>query len=70
MAIPELDFCAEIGTLGGRFTTLEGLLENIKEHLSDSNPFFKGDSSDKEKANKIEMFCQEIQKVGVIFHFL
>ncbi|XP_078324355.1 zinc finger protein ZPR1-like [Crassostrea virginica] len=63
MAIPELDFCAEMGTLGGRFTTLEGLLENIKEHLSDSNPFFKGDSSDKEKANKIEMFCQEIQKI-------
>lgn len=63
MAIPELDFCAEMGTLGGRFTTLEGLLEGIKEQLSDSNPFFKGDSSDREKANKIEIFCQEVQKI-------
>lgn len=63
MGIPELDFCAEMGTLGGRFTTLEGLLEGIKEQLSDSNPFFKGDSSDKERASKIEIFCQEVQKV-------
>lgn len=63
MAIPELDFCAEMGTLGGRFTTLEGLLEGIKEQLSDSNPFFKGDSSDKERASKIEIFCQEVQKI-------
>lgn len=63
MAIPELDFCAEMGTLGGRFTTVEGLLEGIKDQLSGSNPFFKGDSSDKVKANKIEIFCQEVQKV-------
>ncbi|XP_048773274.1 zinc finger protein ZPR1-like [Ostrea edulis] len=63
MRIPELDFDAEMGTLGGKFTTLEGLLENIKDQLSDSNPFFGGDTSDKKTADKIELFCKEIQKI-------
>ncbi|XP_061164309.1 zinc finger protein ZPR1-like [Saccostrea echinata] len=63
MAIPELDFAAEMGTLGGKFTTLEGLLVDIKGQLSGSNPFFTGDSSDKQRAKKIEIFCQEIQKI-------
>lgn len=67
MRIPELDFDAEMGTLGGKFTTLEGLLENIKDQLSDSNPFFGGDTSDKKTADKIELFCKEIQKAGITF---
>lgn len=31
--IPSLDFVTHAGTLGGRFTTLEGLLTNIKEQV-------------------------------------
>lgn len=60
MVILELDFCVEMGILGGRFMILEGLLEGIKEQLSDFNLFFKGDSSDKERVSKIEIFCQEV----------
>lgn len=42
--IPSLDFVTHAGTLGGRFTTLEGLLTNIKEQLQSVNPFGFGDS--------------------------
>lgn len=42
--IPSLDFVTQAGTLGGRFTTLEGLLTNIKEQLQSVNPFGLGDS--------------------------
>ena len=31
--LPSLDFTCTAGTLGGRFTTLEGLLSNIKDHV-------------------------------------
>jgi C4-type Zn-finger protein len=31
--IPELEFETEMGTLGGKFTTVEGLLENIKDQV-------------------------------------
>jgi hypothetical protein len=32
--IPELDFETEMGTLGGKFTTLEGILVDIKSQVS------------------------------------
>jgi zinc finger protein len=33
------------GTLGGKFTTIEGLVTDIEKHLKDNNPFSKGDSA-------------------------
>ena len=33
MQIPELDFEADMGTLGGKFTTVEGLLEDFKSQV-------------------------------------
>ena len=35
--IPSLDFHIAAGTLGGRFTTLEGLLCNIKDQVRDTH---------------------------------
>ena len=35
--IPALELELEEGTLGGRFTTIEGLLQNILDQLGDSN---------------------------------
>ena len=45
VAIPELDFELETGTLGGRFTTIEGLLKQVKEQLKMAYPASAGDSS-------------------------
>ena len=43
--IPECDFDMQPGTLGGKFTTVEGILKDIKQNLSDNNPFVDGDSA-------------------------
>ncbi|CAE7717120.1 zpr1, partial [Symbiodinium microadriaticum] len=43
--IEELDMELSYGTLGGIYSTVEGLLTKIEENLRDSNPFMLGDSS-------------------------
>lgn len=48
LSIPELDFEVGAGTLGGKFTTIEGLLMSMKEQLSERNPLVCGDSSTSE----------------------
>jgi zinc finger protein len=45
MSIPEIGLELANGTLGGRFTTVEGILLEIKDQLTDRNPFCMGDSS-------------------------
>lgn len=44
LSIPEIDLVLQPGTLGGRFTTLEGLLNEIYTELS-TKVFRSGDSS-------------------------
>ena len=60
LSIPELEFDMQPGTLGGRFTTMEGLLVDIKEQLSTSNPFVTGDST---SMNKLKQFVQKLDDV-------
>jgi zinc finger protein len=45
MAIPEIDFAMAPGTLGGLYTTVEGLIEKVASNLEDNNPFGVGDSA-------------------------
>lgn len=55
MSIPELELELEYGTLGGVFTTVEGILEKVKTHLQDNCPFMMGDTTEgtfKGKMNK------------------
>jgi zinc finger protein len=49
MAIPEVDFAMAPGTLGGVYTTVEGLLDKVITNLVDNNPFEVGDSATNEK---------------------
>ncbi|KAG6910083.1 hypothetical protein DXG01_013135 [Tephrocybe rancida] len=44
LSIPEIDLVLQHGTLGGRFTTLEGILNQVYEELSDK-VFAQGDAS-------------------------
>lgn len=48
-SIPELGLELQPGTLGSMYTTVEGLLDKIYEHLDSSNPFGAGDSAANEK---------------------
>lgn len=46
LTIPEINLELEHGTLGGRFTTIEGILDQVKTELSDKlAPFSIGDSA-------------------------
>lgn len=63
ISIPELEFETEMGTLGGRFTTVEGLLENVKDQLKDDNPFMTGDSSMPMAADKLKEFCSKLDQI-------
>lgn len=42
---PELDFSMTPGSLGGIYTTVEGLITKIYDKLEEANPFAAGDSS-------------------------
>jgi len=61
--IPEIDLELVEGTLGGRFTTVEGLLVNIKEQLSIINPFLSGDSSQEDSRGKMKEFIKKLDKI-------
>ena len=62
MSIPEIDLELRAGTLGGRFTTLEGILEQIYEELSEK--VFAGDSAgDSDDKKTFEKFLKGLKEV-------
>ncbi|XP_017548177.2 zinc finger protein ZPR1 [Pygocentrus nattereri] len=61
--IPELEFELGMAALGGKFTTLEGLLKDIKELVVMKNPFICGDSSTTDTSEKLELFGKKIDKI-------
>lgn len=70
LTIPEIDLVLQAGTLGGRFTTLEGILEQVFEELSEK-VFAAGDSvgsadpdgPDLQGRNKFEVFLESLKAV-------
>lgn len=61
--IPELEFELGMAALGGKFTTLEGLLKDIKDLIVDKNPFISGDSGVSDKVQKLNEFGAKIEKI-------
>ena len=61
MHIPELNFDLQQGTLGGRFTTLEGLLRQAYEQLWGRvyNP--ESDSSTSDEKEKFAVFLEKMK---------
>lgn len=59
-AIPEIDLHLSPGTLGGRFTTLEGLLQQVYDELSE-RVLMRGDSSS--QAATFEGFLGKLKSV-------
>ncbi|XP_052615109.1 zinc finger protein ZPR1 [Peromyscus californicus insignis] len=60
--IPELEFELGMAVLGGKFTTLEGLLKDIRE-LVTKNPFTLGDSSNPNQSEKLQDFSQKLEQI-------
>eukprot|EP01130_Rhizamoeba_saxonica_P009745 TRINITY_DN3976_c0_g1_i1.p1 TRINITY_DN3976_c0_g1~~TRINITY_DN3976_c0_g1_i1.p1 ORF type:complete len:528 (+),score=155.86 TRINITY_DN3976_c0_g1_i1:50-1633(+) len=59
LSIPDLEFEMTIGSMGGRFTTVEGLLSKIKEDL-EKNPFIAGDSGSHSSKQRFQMFVEAL----------
>ena len=60
--IPEFDIVVGPGSLGGRFTTLEGLLVGIKDDVS-VNLFIHGDSANTDSKQRADQFFSTIDKM-------
>ncbi|XP_037071915.1 zinc finger protein ZPR1-like [Pollicipes pollicipes] len=60
--VPELKIHAGAHAISGRFTTVEGLLENIKDDLQ-KNPMFSGDSRPDGDVRKLAELCRQIDEV-------
>lgn len=54
----------ETGTLGGRFTTIEGLLTQVYEELDEKSPFRRGDSADETRKKAFESFLGKLKTVS------
>lgn len=61
IAIPELHLELCPGTLGGVFTTVEGLIVKIADQLEETNQFFMGDAADAEKRIKFTEFMARLR---------
>lgn len=61
--IPELEFELGMAAVGGKFTTVEGLLKDIKDLIVAKNPFVCGDSSTTDRVQKLKEFGEKIDKV-------
>jgi zinc finger protein len=60
MRIPEIELKLTAGTLGGKFTTVEGLLMNVVEQFK-GYPFMAGDSSSVEERRRMEEFVNRLE---------
>lgn len=63
LKIPEADLELNPGTLGGRFTTIEGLLQQIKDELTDKDPFATGDAANKDRKDAFNKFLHKLDSV-------
>lgn len=68
--VPELELELQSGTLGGVYTTIEGLLMKIHTSLTEEHPFASGDStvlhhSEKlsKEQNSFAIFCNKLKQV-------
>ncbi|KAF5352256.1 hypothetical protein D9757_012513 [Collybiopsis confluens] len=66
LSIPEIELVLTRGTLGGRFTTLEGILEQVYEELSDK--IFSGDSAGntpeaEQERQRFEKFLGDLKQI-------
>jgi len=58
--IPEVPLELTLGDIGGIYTTTEGLIEQIHDHMKENNPFV-GDSTQSELKEKLDVFFAKLQ---------
>ncbi|KAJ3299695.1 nucleolar zinc-finger protein [Borealophlyctis nickersoniae] len=63
LSVPEAELELTAGTLGGRFTTVEGLLRQIHDELEARAPFQAGDSATSEEKVRFSKFLDKLDEV-------
>eukprot|EP00842_Homolaphlyctis_polyrhiza_P004450 jgi/Hompol1/5005/HPOL_004088-RA len=63
VSIPEIELELMPGTLGGRFTTIEGLLTQVLGELEQRSEFISGDSADDADKKTFQKFLDNLNKV-------
>jgi zinc finger protein len=68
--IPEIGVVVVSGSLGGVYSTIEGLLDKMLSTLVQDNPFI-GDSAPTGQKSSFEIFCDRLRdlKDGLVFPF-
>ncbi|KAK8797803.1 hypothetical protein WA171_005334 [Blastocystis sp. BT1] len=61
--IPEINLELESGTLGGLYSTVEGLLTQIIDGMNDGNPLFLGDSAVEKKKEEYDEFMNTLKSM-------
>jgi zinc finger protein len=64
LSIPEIDLELTKGTLGGRFTTVEGLLRQVHDELEGRANFIHGDSGTADSKQRFATFLGNLNKVA------
>ncbi|KAJ2626166.1 nucleolar zinc-finger protein, partial [Coemansia sp. RSA 1290] len=69
--VPELDLDMLAGTMGGRFTTIEGLLNQVHDELKSRIPFLDGDSAEADRKERFIQFLNRLKDAadGNMFPF-
>lgn len=62
ISIPEIDLELTLGDIGGIYTTVEGLVEQIHDHMKDNNPFV-GDSAQSDLKSKLDLFFEQLKSL-------
>lgn len=63
LIIPEISLELGTGTLGGRFTTIEGLLDQVKDELVNKIPFCFGDSAEEGRKRKLDELVKALDDI-------
>jgi len=61
--IPELDLELGHGTLGGKFSTVEGILLDIVDQLDKTVGFYAGDSAEAGQKSKMQEFIARVKEL-------
>ncbi|KAF8449139.1 zf-ZPR1-domain-containing protein [Boletus edulis BED1] len=63
LTIPEIDLVLQHGTLGGRFTTLEGILNQVYEELSEKMILGDSSTTGNEDREKFQKFLKDLNAI-------
>lgn len=63
LEIPEIGLHLSTNALGGRFTTLEGLLRQVHDEVQDKTPFIAGDSASDASRSRLGELLESIRKI-------